>query len=120
MGTINLEENRFMIVSDTNKRKRYEFLEEIENNYDDELPDFDFEEIVSNQSIVSLLQGKINEVKVKVGDKVKNNEILAIQESMKMEIDIRANCDGTIQSSNIKNGDFVKTNQELFIITMSE
>ena len=55
------------------------------------------------------MPGTVVDVKVKVGDKVKNGDDIAIVEAMKMENAIPAPCDGTIASVNVSKGDSVNT-----------
>lgn len=55
------------------------------------------------------MPGTVVDVKVKVGDKVKNGDDIAIVEAMKMENSIPAPCDGTIASVNVSKGDSVNT-----------
>ena len=52
------------------------------------------------------MPGKISEVCVKEGDKIKKGEILVILESMKMLNELLAEKDGTVVSVNVKAGDF--------------
>ena len=56
------------------------------------------------------------EIIVENGQIVKKGEKIACLESMKMEISISSNVDGFIRDINIREGDFVKVNQELFVI----
>ena len=55
------------------------------------------------------MPGNVVDVKVKVGDKVKNGDDIAIVEAMKMETSIPAPCDGVIASVNVAKGDSVNT-----------
>ena len=57
--------------------------------------------------VKSPLPGIINDIKVAVGDKVKNGQTLLVLEAMKMENDITAEQDGTITSIAVKKGDSV-------------
>lgn len=53
------------------------------------------------------LPGVINDIKVVVGDKVKNGQPVVILEAMKMENEINAECDGTVTSIAVNKGDSV-------------
>ncbi|MBP5605231.1 MAG: biotin/lipoyl-binding protein [Ruminiclostridium sp.] len=55
------------------------------------------------------MPGTVVDVKVKVGDKVKNGDDIAIVEAMKMENAIPSPSDGTIASINVQKGDSVNT-----------
>lgn len=55
------------------------------------------------------MPGKISEVCVNVGDKVKRGQTLVILESMKMLNELLSEKDGTIVSVNTKAGDFAPT-----------
>lgn len=62
------------------------------------------------------MPGTIMSLKVKVGDVVKEGQVIMILEAMKMENDIVAACDGTITSVLVNSGDSVETNQPLVTI----
>ena len=51
---------------------------------------------------------------VKVGDKVKKGQVVAIVEAMKLMNDIEAECDGEIQEILVENGQLVEYGQPLF------
>ncbi|MCR4688957.1 MAG: acetyl-CoA carboxylase biotin carboxyl carrier protein [Saccharofermentans sp.] len=53
---------------------------------------------------------------VKIGDRVKKGQVLAIVEAMKMMNDIESDCDGTIAEICVKNGEAVEFGQALFKI----
>lgn len=53
------------------------------------------------------LPGTILEVKFKVGDEVKQGDVLLIMEAMKMENNIKADKNGKITAINVNNGDSV-------------
>lgn len=55
------------------------------------------------------MPGTILDIKVSVGDSVKNGQVLCILEAMKMENEIMAPGDGTVASINIGKGDSVNT-----------
>lgn len=60
--------------------------------------------------------GKIVRVLVNVGDKVNENDEIAILEAMKMEMPIVAPCSGTIKEIRVKAGDDVETDTVLAVI----
>jgi len=53
------------------------------------------------------MAGTLLELKVKVGDKVKSGQELAIFESMKMEVPSLSPADGVVKAIRKKAGDFV-------------
>ena len=57
----------------------------------------------------SPMPGTILDVKVSVGQSVKNGEVLCILEAMKMENEIAAPCDGVVASINVTKGATVNT-----------
>ncbi|MCL2696533.1 MAG: biotin/lipoyl-binding protein [Oscillospiraceae bacterium] len=59
--------------------------------------------------IESPMPGTIIDVKVKAGDEVQKNTVIALLEAMKMENDIVAATDGRIAGVNVKKGDSVNT-----------
>ncbi len=67
-------------------------------------------------SIVSPMQGTILDIKVKVGDSVKAGQTVAILEAMKLENEIKANCDGTVTEIKVSKGQSVQAKDELVIL----
>lgn len=61
----------------------------------------------SGTKVTAPLPGTITEVKVKVGDAVKNGDTVVVLEAMKMQNNIEAECDGTVTSVLVNNGDTV-------------
>lgn len=55
------------------------------------------------------MPGTILDVKVSVGQAVKNGDVLCILEAMKMENEIAAPCDGVVASINVTKGATVNT-----------
>ena len=64
----------------------------------------------AGKPVKSPLPGVIVAVKVKVGDAVKNGQVVAVLEAMKMENDIPAPCDGVVASVNVQKGATVAAN----------
>ncbi|MBV1884560.1 MAG: hypothetical protein KUG82_23175 [Pseudomonadales bacterium] len=63
----------------------------------------------SNKGTVTApVMGQVVKVNVSVGDKVKNGDLIAVQESMKMELSMLAPCDGVIVSLNCQEGDMIE------------
>ena len=70
----------------------------------------------SGKQVVAPLPGTINEIKVKVGDKVNAGDTVAILEAMKMQNNIEAETSGTITSINVNKGDAVMEGDTLVTI----
>ena len=69
-----------------------------------------------NRQLRLSLPGTITDVKVKVGDTVKNGDTVLILEAMKMQNNIEAECDGTITSIVVSKGDTVMEGDALITI----
>ena len=70
----------------------------------------------SGKPVVAPLPGTINEIKVKVGDKVNTGDTVVVLEAMKMQNNIDAETSGTITSSNVNKGDAVMEGDTLVTI----
>jgi biotin carboxyl carrier protein len=65
------------------------------------------------KAVQAPMPGVILEVSVKVGDKVKAGQKVAVLEAMKMENEIDANADGTITAVLVAKGDSVEVDQDI-------
>ncbi len=63
--------------------------------------------------LVSPIAGIVAEIKVKVGDQVKENDPLVVIEAMKMNSNVSSPVAGTIRAINVKVGDSVRQGQPL-------
>jgi len=70
-----------------------------------------------SQPVVAPLPGTINDIKVKVGDKVNVGDTVVILEAMKMQNNIEAESAGTIASINVNKGDAVLEGDTLVVIS---
>ena len=70
----------------------------------------------SGKPVVAPLPGTINDIKVKVGDKVNVGDTVVILEAMKMQNNIEAESAGTISSINVNKGDAVLEGDTLVTI----
>lgn len=66
--------------------------------------------------VVAPLPGTINDIKVKVGDKVNAGDTVVVLEAMKMQNNIEAETAGTIASINVNKGDAVMEGDTLVTI----
>lgn len=66
--------------------------------------------------VPSPMMGIVFKLKVKVGDKVKMNQEIAVLEAMKMENSVVCPCDGTVASIDVKEQDSVSEGQVLMTI----
>ncbi len=70
----------------------------------------------AGKPVVAPLPGTINEIKVKVGDKVNPGDTVVVLEAMKMQNNIDAETSGTITSINVNKGDAVMEGDTLVTI----
>ncbi|MBO9316538.1 MAG: acetyl-CoA carboxylase biotin carboxyl carrier protein subunit, partial [Chloroflexus sp.] len=63
--------------------------------------------------LVSPIAGIVAEIKVNVGDHVKENDPLVVIEAMKMNSNVSSPISGTIRAINVKVGDSVRQGQPL-------
>jgi len=66
------------------------------------------------------MDGAILEVLVREGDTVEQGQTLVILEAMKMEVQLKADAAGTVESVCVKAGDQVKTRQILVAVDVVE
>lgn len=66
--------------------------------------------------VTAPLPGTITEVKVKVGDTVKNGDTVVVLEAMKMQNNIEAESNGTVKEILVSKGDTVMEGDALIII----
>ena len=62
------------------------------------------------------MPGLVLRFSVKVGDAVKKDQVLMVMEAMKMENEIYAPCDGTVQQILVNQGDQLQSGAPLMII----
>lgn len=72
--------------------------------------------LAAGETVESPMPGNILSVNVNQGDKVKEGQVLAILEAMKMENEIPAPKDGTIVQIVTSKGAVVETGSPLFVI----
>jgi len=64
-------------------------------------------------AVTAIMPGKIVDLRVQPGDKVKKGDVVAVLEAMKMENELRATKDGTIRAVHVQVGDDVEQHQVL-------
>ena len=62
------------------------------------------------------IPGMVSKVHVKVGDKVEENQVIAVIEAMKMETAVTAPCAGTVKEVLVSEGDTVKARELLIVL----
>jgi glutaconyl-CoA/methylmalonyl-CoA decarboxylase subunit gamma len=68
-------------------------------------------------NVKSPMPGSILEVRVNVGDTVKNGDVLLVLEAMKMENELTASQDGTVSQVLVKKGDTVNSGDPLIVLS---
>ena len=66
--------------------------------------------------VTAPLPGTITDIKVKVGDTVKDGDTVVILEAMKMQNNIEAECNGTVTAILVSKGDTVMEGDALITI----
>ena len=72
--------------------------------------------VAGGKALKAPLPGVINDIKVAVGDQVKEGQVVLILEAMKMENEINAECDGTVTAISVNKGDSVMEGTVLLTI----
>ncbi|WP_346355028.1 biotin/lipoyl-containing protein [Azotosporobacter soli] len=67
-------------------------------------------------NIAAPMPGKVSKVSVKVGDKVKQGQVLMLLEAMKMQNEIGSPVDGVVKAINVSTGDGVKPGQVMLVL----
>ncbi|WWC92311.1 acetyl-CoA carboxylase, biotin carboxylase subunit [Kwoniella dendrophila CBS 6074] len=74
----------------------------------------------NSDRLVSPMPATVIEVRVKPGDKVVENQVLVVLESMKMEISIRSSKDGVVGNVNVEKGKVVEEGEILVELTKQQ
>jgi len=82
--------------------------------------DFAGGDVAGDRAVASPLTGMIVEIKVTDGQPVAEGDVVAVMESMKLEISIRATAAGTASNISVSNGDMVDRGQVIAEILPSE
>ena len=70
----------------------------------------------SSGAVLAPMPGKIMAVKVKVGDAVNANQVVAVLEAMKMENEVQTETAGKVKEVRVKAGETVEGNQVLIVV----
>ncbi len=65
------------------------------------------------KDVAAPMPGTVKDVKVKVGDAVKNGQVVVIMEAMKMDMEVFAPCDGTVAEVCLAAGASVQKGQAI-------
>lgn len=57
--------------------------------------------------IVAPLSGRVIEIMVKTGDRVRKDQVVAVLEAMKMDNELIAETDGVVSSVNVNEGEII-------------
>ncbi len=87
--------------------------EEIQNEPMAEIPE-------GFEAALSPITGSVWKIQVKPGDAVAEGDVIAILETMKIEIPIEAEYDGTVTEILINEGDLIQNGQALLVMEVSE
>ncbi len=71
---------------------------------------------MAEERVRSEMTGKVWKIVAKVGDKVADGDEIMILESMKMEIPVMVDTDGTIKELLVGEGDEVTEDQEIAVL----
>lgn len=66
------------------------------------------------------MTGKVVQVHVKPGDRVKSNDVVAVLEAMKMEFRLAAPYDGTVDAVHCREGELVDLGKTLVTLTRND
>lgn len=66
--------------------------------------------------VEALITGKVWKVEKKVGDRIEEDEVILIIESMKMEIPVEAPCSGTLREICVEEGQAIEEFDVLAVI----
>lgn len=73
-----------------------------------------------HEEVRAPMTGKVVKVRVKPGDKVKTNDVVAVLEAMKMEFRLAAPYDGTVDGVHCKEGELVDLGKTLVTLTRND
>ena len=63
--------------------------------------------MIDRMDIVAPLSGRVIEIMVRTGDRVRKDQVVAVLEAMKMDNELIAEADGVVSSVNVSEGEFI-------------
>lgn len=66
--------------------------------------------------IVAPLSGRVIEIMVRTGDRVRKDQVVAVLEAMKMDNELIAEADGVVSSINVSEGEFISFGTSLITL----
>lgn len=66
--------------------------------------------------IVAPLSGRVIEIMVKTGDRVRKDQVVAVLEAMKMDNELIAEADGVVSSVNVSEGELISFGTSLITL----
>jgi biotin carboxyl carrier protein len=66
--------------------------------------------------IVAPLSGRVIEIMVRTGDRVRKDQVVAVLEAMKMDNELIAEADGVVSSVNVSEGEFISFGTSLITL----
>jgi biotin carboxyl carrier protein len=73
----------------------------------------------SEGDIISPMPGKVLDIRVAVGDEVKQDQTIVVMEAMKMELSLKATCDATVKSILVQKDDVIAADTILIELEIS-
>ena len=111
--TVNIDNNSISIKPDAyiyNSSNQLQLVVNHKRYHFDKINHLSSGESLDESSLTSPMPGKILEIKVSVGDKIKAEQTLIVMEAMKMELNIKSTTDSIVKSISVKQDDIISAN----------
>jgi biotin carboxyl carrier protein len=72
--------------------------------------------MIDRMDIVAPLSGRVIEIMVRTGDRVRKDQVVAVLEAMKMDNELIAEADGVVSSVNVSEGEFISFGTSLITL----
>lgn len=117
MYMIEIQGKRYYVEIDDDSAEVVK-TESLSTEYDDDLPDFDEDDVAEEQSaVIADMPCSVVRIMTEVGANVKKGMPLLCCETMKMEREVLAPCDGVIANLYVRVGMNAEKGQKLLDIT---